>query len=344
MRNPQSAILNPQSRTIRPPRIDVHAHLAGIGTDGSGCWTSPVFRRRYTFLLLRLWHRITPHQMRTSVDADWAAMLARAVRHSELDHAVALGFDGVYRADGSLDRERTQMLVPPAWVFEVCRRHPELLPGPSVHPLRPDALERLDECIERGAVLIKWLPPAQGIDPAHPATRPFYRRMADAGLPLLVHSGGSERTFAEVAPSLIDLRLLRGPLEAGVPVICAHSGVPVLFSDDLDQQPLLRSMLRRYPNLWVDNSGMANPSRFAHLPRLARDPEITTRTLFGTDFPVPASALLYLRELGAEQAGRIMLAGNPFDRDIRIKRALGYPDETLTRAAEVLAGRMKHYG
>jgi uncharacterized protein len=329
---------------IRPPRIDVHAHLAGVGAGGTGCWTSPSFRQRYTFLLLRLLHRITSQQMRTTVDADWAAMLAATVRASELDHAVALGFDGIYRADGTLDRERTQMIVPPDWVFEVCRRHPELLPGPSVHPLRRDALERLDECIERGAVLIKWLPPAQAIDPAHPATRPFYRRMAAARLPLLIHSGGSERTFSEVAPALIDLRLLRAPLEAGVPVICAHSGVPVLFSGDRDQQPLLRQMLRTYPHLWVDNSGIANPSRFLHLPRLARDPEITARTLYGSDFPVPANSFYYVRELGPARVARIERAGNGFDRDIRTKRALGYPDETLTRAAEVLAGRMRDFG
>ena len=30
-------------------------------------------------------------------------------------------------------------------------------------------------------------------------------------------------------------------------------------------------MLVAYPHLWVDNSGLANPSRFAHLPRLAAD-------------------------------------------------------------------------
>jgi uncharacterized protein len=329
---------------IRPPRIDVHAHLAGVGTGGSGCWTAPRWQQRYTFVLLRAWYGITPHQMRTTVDADWAAMLAATVRASELDHAVALGFDGVYGADGSLDRDRSQMIVPHSWVFEVCRRHPELLPGPSIHPLRRDALDVLDECIARGAVLLKWLPPVQAIDPAHPALRPFYRRMADARLPLLVHSGGSERTFAEVAPALTDLRLLRAPLEAGVPVICAHSGVPVHFSRDADQQPLLREFLRRYADLWVDNSGMANPSRFAHLPRLARDPEITTRTLYGSDFPVPSNAFYYAARLGARRVARIERAGTSFDRDVRLKRALGYPDETLTRAAEILVGRAREVG
>lgn len=281
-------------------------------------------------------HNISAEQMRTSVDADWAALLAERVRTSELDRAVALGFDGVYRADGTLDRERSQMIVPPTWVFEVCSRHPELLPGPSVHPLRRDALQLLDQCIERGAVLIKWLPATHAINPADPRVQPFYRRMADAALPLLVHSGGGERTFAEVAPEWSDVRLLRAPLEAGVPVICAHSGSRVLFSRDPDQSAELRSLLERFPHLWVDNSGMANLSRFAHLPRLARDPLFQERTLYGSDFPVPSNAWYYVRHIGMRRVLALERTSNPLTRDVQIKRALGYPDATLTRAAHVL--------
>ncbi len=319
-----------------PLKIDVHVHLAGVGTGGSGCWLSPRFAARYTFRVLRRWYGITDAQMRESVDQEWAASIAERVRGSELDRAVALGFDGVYGADGELDRERSQMVVPPSWALEAARRHPELLPGPSVNPGRRDALERLEECIEGGAVLLKWLPSAMGIDPADPRHAPFYRRMADAGLPLLCHSGGSERTFAEVAPEYTDLRRLRLPLEMGVPVIVAHNGVPVHLSRDPDQLPLLRGLLREFPRLWVDNSGISNPSRFAHLPRLARDAEFTERTLYGSDYPVPSLAAYYVRELGLGRVRSLQAERNPFQRDVALKRALGYPDETLVRASWVL--------
>lgn len=317
-----------------PPRVDVHVHLAGIGAGDSGCWASPRFQSRWTFRLLRWWRGRALEG--DSLDAGWAARIARYVRESELDRAVALGFDGVYDARGELDRERSQMVVPPSWVFRVCCSHPELLPGPSVNPHRRDALERLEECIEAGAVLLKWLPATQGIDPSDPRLRRFYQRMSDAGLPLLVHSGGSEQTFAEVAPELRDVRLLRAPLEAGVPVICAHSGTRVHLSRDPDQRSLLREMLRRYPHLWLDNSGMANPSRFAHLPKLARDPLFQARTLYGSDFPVPSNAFYYLHRLGPRAVWRLERESNPLQRDLDLKRRLGYPDETLTRAAEVL--------
>ena len=318
------------------PKIDVHVHLAGVGTNDSGCWISPVFARRPTFRLLRMRHRMTARQLRESADADWAADVADRVRRSELDHAVALGFDGVYDAAGRLDEAASQMVVPPAWVFEACRRHPELLPGPSVNPHRRDAMERLDECIERGAVLIKWLPATQRIDPADRSLAPFYRRMADAGIPLLVHSGGSEQTFAQLAPELKDLRRVIFPLREGVPVIVAHTAAPVTYARDPDQVPLLKTMLGEFPHLWVDNSGISNPSRFPHLPRFAQDPVLTARTLHGSDFPVPSNAFWYTRQLGRRRVWELECIRNRMQRDIELKRALGYPDDVLTRAASVL--------
>jgi predicted TIM-barrel fold metal-dependent hydrolase len=317
-------------------KIDVHVHLAGVGTGDSGCRVSPEFRSRLTFRLLRRLHRISAAQMRDSVDQDWAARIASLVAASELDGAVVLGFDGIYGPDGEMDPVRSQMVVPPAWIFEVCRRHPGLLPGPSIHPLRRDALELLDESIEAGAVLIKWLPSAQGIDPADRRLSGFYERMAAARLPLLVHSGGGELTFREMFPEFKDLARLRVPLDAGVPVICAHSGTRVMFSRDADQIPLMREMLVEYPHLWLDNSGMANPTRFAHLARLAKDPSFAGRTLQGSDYPIPSQPALFIRSLGVREAVRLQRLRNPFDREIALKRALGYPDATLRHAMDVL--------
>lgn len=318
-------------------RIDMHVHLAGVGTGNSGCWISPGFQKRHTFRLLRMWHGITREQLRDSVDQDWVDRVAGMIRESELDCAVVLGFDGAYDDRGEFDTGRSQLMIPASWVFEACRRHPGvLLPGPSINPHRADALDRLEECIEGGAVLIKWLPSAQGIDPASPGIAPFYRRLAEVRLPLLVHAGGGEMTFREIAPERKDLALLRAPLEAGVPVICAHSGTRVALSRDPDQSALLRTMLEEFPHLWVDNSGMSNPSRFAYLPRLARDPLIRSRTLYGSDFPVPSHAFYFTRQLGPRRVWELDRVRNPFDRDVGIKRALGYPERTLTRAEKVL--------
>jgi hypothetical protein len=231
---------------VNPPKIDCHVHLAGQGTDDSGCWVSPAFTRRVTYKLLRLRHRPTDVG---HADAEWAAELADRVRRSELDYAVALGFDGVYDRAGRFDPLRSQMVIPSSWVFEVCRRHPELLPGPSVNPHRRDALDALEECIEGGAALIKWLPATQDIDPGDRSLGPFYRRLAETGIPILVHSGGSEQTFAQVSPDLKDLRRILFPLEQGVRMIVAHTAAPVTYARDPDQVPMLKRMLERFPHL-----------------------------------------------------------------------------------------------
>ena len=315
-------------------KIDVHTHLAGVGSGGSGCWVSPKFRRSLIFRALGRIHGVRPDS--PTGDGDWAARLAAHVRGSEMDRAVALGFDAVCDASGEPDLARSQMVIPAGWVFRVCREHPELLPGPSINPARRDALDRLEECIEHGAVLLKWLPATQGIDPADPAHRAFYRRMADARLPLLVHSGGSENTFAEVDPGLKDLAKIRLPLQEGVPVIVAHLAAPVPFRRDPDQTPLLRALMAEFPHLWTDNSGMNNPARSATLGRLASDPELAERTLHGSDFPVPSSPVWHLRRLGARRVAELRRIRNPLQREVDIKRALGTPDEVLTRAAAVL--------
>lgn len=320
----------------RRVKIDCHTHLAGVGTQNSGCWTSPKLAKRLAFRILRRMHGVTPRHLETSFDQDWAARLAAGVRASEVDHAVALGFDGVYDARGELDEALSQMIVPPEWVFEACRRHPELLPAPSVNPHRRDALDVLEACIEGGAVLIKWLPATQRIDPSDAAIEPFYERLAEAGIPVLVHSGGSENTFAQVDGRLKDLRLLERPLRMGVTVIVAHTAAPVTYAPDENQLPLLKRWLAEFPRLWVDNSGISNLSRFPHLPRFAKDEELAARTLHGSDWPVPTNSFYYVRELGRQRVMSLEREKNTLQRDVSIKRALGYPDEVLTRACDVL--------
>lgn len=321
---------------MNTPRIDVHMHLAGTGCCQSGCWVSPSFKTRHTFRLLKWLHHITDEQMRTTVDRDWAQRIATLVGSSQVTHGVALGFDGVYdHVHGHFDGARSQLIVPPEWVFKVCREHKELLPGPSINPHRSDALERLDYCIEQGAVLIKWLPAAQAIDPASSRLGEFYKKAAAAKMPLLIHMGG-ERTFKTVTAEFNNVERLRGPLDAGVPVICAHTATRVLGTDESDQIPRLKELLRTYPHLHVDNSGLCNPSRFSHVPKLGQDPEITSRTLFGSDWPVPTNAFYYLRELGPRRVIALERIKNSIDRDFEIKKAFGYDDATLTRAASIL--------
>lgn len=320
-----------------PDRLDVHVHLAGVGTGGSGCWASDSFRRRFSFIGLRLLYGIRSRQLETTIDQDWAAAISGLVQESGLDQAVVLGFDGVYDSTGQWDWARSQLLVPEAWVFSVCRRYANLLPGPSINPTDRDALVRLDESIAQGAVLIKWLPIVQAFDPGDAACTPFLKRLADSGIPLLVHAGTGESTFATVDPTVGSLTRLVPALELGVKVIVAHGAAPVVYSRAASEMDMLRHLLARYENLWIDNSGLANPARAPYLKRIADDDLLHGRVLHGSDFPVAPSPALYPRRLGPRTMIRLMRDPNPIRREVRLKEAAGFSPESFTRAGKVLA-------
>ena len=76
-------------------------------------------------------------------------------------------------------------------------------------------MTELERCIERGAVLMKCFPNCQNIDLADRRYDPFWMRMAEAGLPLLAHTGG-EHTVPVINAAFADPKLLRRPLECGV--------------------------------------------------------------------------------------------------------------------------------
>src|SRR5690606_5902717 len=158
-------------------------------------------------------------------------------------------------------------------------------------------LRRLEYCIQEGAVLIKWLPAAQGINATSIHLGDYYKLLAEAGIPLLVHMGG-ERTFATIRPEANDVNTLRPALDTGCKVISAHSATRILGTREPDQLPQLRQLLGEYPHLWLDNSGLCNPGRFAHVPDLAKDELFRSRTLYGSDWPVPSNAFYYGPQLG----------------------------------------------
>jgi uncharacterized protein len=321
---------------MRKPKIDVHIHLAGTGCCNSGCWISQSFRRRYTFLILKAMLKIRDEDLKTTADVDWQRKVSDLVAGSVVDYGVVLGFDGVYDpATNDIDLSRSQMIIPHDWVFATCKKYTNLLPGPSINPFKKNALQELDECIQKGAVLIKWLPATQSIDVGSPDLKEFYRKMAAAKIPLLVHMGG-ERTFKEVSPEFNNVLSMQVPLSMGVKVIAAHSATRIIGSKEKDQQSDLIQLMKEYPHLYVDNSGMCNPGRFAHVHKIPKNPLIESRTLYGSDWPVPSNAFYYLLKLGWREVSRLEKIPNLISRDFEIKSRFGYSAETLTRAADVL--------
>lgn len=325
----------PGKRNQFPVRVDMHVHMVGNGGSGSGGW-----------LRLKGWHRALAGFMlrqlgmpATALEGDletiYSEHLLGLVRESSLDAVVLLAHERVHDPDGTPRNDLGSMFVPNDVVLDLARRHPELLAGVSIHPARRDAIDELDRCIANGAVLMKCLPNCQNIDPSDKRYVPFWKRMANAHLPLLAHTGG-EHTVPVVNAKLADPRLLRTPLECGVTVIAAHCGTSSgTFDHDYFNDWV--AMLAEFPNLYGDISAMVSLNRCAHLRDCSRD-EIEPRILHGSDFPVPVLGhrLWLNHSLDRATFRRVQKIDNPIERDFQFKGALGFSDQVFTRTGELL--------
>lgn len=325
--------------------IDIHCHTAGIGAGGSGCFISPAMRKsmRYRFFINAF--GVTQQEVEHQGDRIIIERLSRSLAASRSVHkAVVLAMDGIIGADGNLDRERTEIYIPNEFLGRELRNHPNLLFGASINPYRTDAIDRLEEAAADGAVLVKWLPSIQHIDPADERLIPFYEKLKEVGLPLLTHTG-SEESFTWKRDELADPKRLRLPLSLGVVVIAAHAASNGSNNGEPNFKRIL-PLFDEFPNLYADISSLTQANRLGHLPRLLRHQHLHGRLLYGTDMPILETGLtspwFHAYRLPPVTLLRILRETNPWDRDVELKRALGMPDNLSTNAAVKILGPMKH--
>lgn len=319
-------------------KIDLHVHAVGNGASGSGCWYRPRGWTRLGEPLMLRSFGLPRSSLRQDLDTLYVERLLSFIRSSSLDAAVLLAQEVPYDRFGRKLEGIGSLYVPNDYVLGLAKAHPEILAGISIHPARQDALEELAKSLAGGAALLKCLPNCQNIDWSdHRYTR-FLERMAGAGLPLLAHTGG-EHTLPVVAAHLSDPRVLVRPLEIGVTCIAAHCGT-ASSPFDVDYFETFLALMARFPNLYGDNSAFNVPNRrlrSSHLDQCL-DPAHRGRILHGSDAPVPVFGhAAWLRGHISRRAFHLSRQEpNPLERDYRLKRAMGFPEESFTRAAEIL--------
>jgi len=158
-------------RGLNPAQlIDVHTHIVGIGTNGSGCSINskmnqparhPLHWLKKKFFLAAC--GVTGSE--PDCDLKYAELLANLIRHCTFapsaphGRAYIFAFDAFYDEQGVMDPARTGMHVPNEWVWQLAAAFPEqFVPVCSVHPYRRDAVEQLELWASRGAHMVKWLP------------------------------------------------------------------------------------------------------------------------------------------------------------------------------------------
>ncbi|WP_367870511.1 amidohydrolase family protein [Luteolibacter sp. Populi] len=323
-------------------RIDCHVHIVGTGTGGTGCWYRPKGLTRIGEPFLVKAVGLTTGDLHgPEFDQIYEQRLLEFVRGATLiDRALLLAHELPHREDGTPLPERSSLYVPNDYVLELARKHSEFLAAVSIHPARKDAMEELEKCLAGGAAALKCLPNVQGIDWNNRRYTGFLERMAEAGLPLLAHTG-SERTMPVMDHALASPQVLKLPLEIGVTCIAAHAGTGMMLLDP-DYLDAFVEMLAKYPNLYGDNSALA-ALNFRLRPSALRQlvaAEMEGRILHGSDLPVPSSGFLpwAFRMLPWRDYRTARVIANPLERDARLKQMLGFGEATFHGAAKVLRG------
>jgi predicted TIM-barrel fold metal-dependent hydrolase len=303
--------------------IDVHVHLAALPTPANSCRLSARMRKRPLVRYLA-WQNGYDLDDAEETNLKYIERLIDELSRSrQVEQAVLLALDGVYDAQGKLDEGLTDFLVSNDCLFEAVSADPRFLAGVSINPARRDALDELSRCAEKGAVLVKVLANVQCFDPAEHRFAPFYRKMAELGLPFLSHVGREYSLHAK-DQSLGDPQRLRLALDEGVTVIAAHACSHGIFLYERYLKTML-DLVRRYPRFYMDTSALTIPNRVGMLFKIRKYPELFDRLVFGTDYPVPVYPYPCLGTLSWNGYRRARAADNRFDRHARVLETLGIP-------------------
>ncbi|WP_201351914.1 amidohydrolase family protein [Hydrogenimonas urashimensis] len=301
--------------------VDIHMHLLH---------SEATFERLYDKLAIRFFAK--------KLGADPAALVAephraycdtviRRVGESKyLKKTVIFGVDARVDEKGRQIHRDLTVCATNEDVYALYRRAPELvIPFMSVNPLRPDALERVEMYVDMGFKGVKFLQNYWNVDTTEARFVPFFEKLRQKGLPLIVHIGSESSVHSY--PACETLRMLEGPLRAGVTTIAAHMGLeyslrhpikafsknPKHFGDNYHR---LLEMLEAHKNLYADISAILTPVRAKVLPHLARQTQVHDKLLFGTDFPVPFTTLFNTHDLSLRRRKELSRIDNPFDRCI----------------------------
>jgi len=324
--------------------IDIHMHLGGKG-NSSPCKMSKEFLKSPAYLYMVIRSGIPLEEILEDHDgALRTTMIDRLNSAPSVDFGVFLAFDAVYKKNGEVDDEHSHMVTPNDYVMDIARNNPKVLFGASVHPNRGEGngTEEIDRCTENGAVLIKWIPNSQIIDPSDERHEWFYRKLADEGIPLLCHTGREQAVpvIKNSYQQFGDPRRLRLALETGVTVIAAHCASNFYPGEEshLDHlSEMLEEADRKGWNLYADISAMCTFFRVSIIDDiLTKIPH--DKMILGSDYPIPIDNMPpYLVEtLDLQERLEIARIDNPIEKNYRQLLAMDFPEGAMTRASSIL--------
>ena len=302
---------------IDPARVwDAHAHVVGVGNAGTGTyvhadtatWLSPIERARRLFIMRAACVSSVPDD---AVDAAYVDRLLSYANAMPAGYRVLLfAFDYAVDDSGREQPALSTFAVPNDYIERIAARHPQRFGWVgSVHPYRPDAIERLERAVAAGARGVKWLPSSMAIDPASSRCDAYFAALVRHSLPLIVHGGEEKAAPGARQEALNNPLRLRRALDAGVRVVVAHcaslghaidtdrgsvrdNSGPEVRAFDLFAR--LMDDPRYGPRLHGDVSAIFQRNRAPEVQRMiVTRADWHGRLLHGSDYPLPGMGFLY---------------------------------------------------
>jgi hypothetical protein len=279
------------------------------------------------------------------------------IESKEIDGLVLLAMDACYsNKTHTLQEKETDLLITNRFLSEKVNELNLKLSingisgkkfyfGASVNPNRPDWQNELNYvCNETDAVLLKWIPSVLDIEVGNEIHKPFYEMMKQNNLPLLCHVG-PEMAFSEGINNKEkdDFHCLKLPIECGVKVIAAHCASPMFPGQDKDIYNFLE-FIKQWNNngsvrLWADISALSMTTRIPFISKYVN--EFSEKWLMnGSDFPVPIEGYMHFPKITYDvsfpEYFDIINEKNPFDLDVKIKKAHKFNSSIFENAENVL--------
>jgi mannonate dehydratase len=293
---------------------DCHVHLIGTGDSGSGLWVNPDMQspgHPVQWLQRAFYLNASCTQDNGNSDVQYVERLSGL--HQQMpagNKLMLLAFDYFHDENGQRKPEASAFYTPDEYAASLAAAHPDRFEWiASIHPYRQDAVRALQRAADHGARAVKWLPPAQGMDPAASLCDPFYEAAARLDIPLLVHAGAELAVHGGNTEDYGNPLRLRRPLEHGMRVIVAHCA-SLGQGKDLDVGPdgpalpsfELFSRMMNEPQyeglLFGEISAVTQINRVDNvLADLLDRQEWHARLLNGSDYPLPGILPLFSLKL-----------------------------------------------
>lgn len=303
--------------------VHIHAITTGTGPDNAkyGNIVDPKLKKSITFRIASMYHSIDLYA--ENADRIYIQRLDQKIGESKyVKSGIIFGMDGIYDQRGVLDTNRTSLMITNEYVYQDIKKFKNLKYAASINPQRKDALKELEKAKKQKAVLIKGLPNSQNFDPSDKKYIPFYKRMYEYKIPLLLHCGYEFAVRVE-NQSFGHPEKYKRALDEGVTLIGAHGCASGLVFIELYRN-LIKDYLIQYPNFYLDLSATSIISRTGNLFFLQKLKEAKGRLLFGTDFPLPVFSFPFVFRLKPSDLIDFHREKNYFDKYAKLFYHLGF--------------------